>query len=40
MSEAGDREAEIAGFLRDNPGWLAENAHLYEVLDPVRLHRR
>jgi hypothetical protein len=39
MSEAEDREAEIAGFLRDNPGWLAENAHLYEVLaPPVRLH--
>jgi hypothetical protein len=33
------RAADIALFLRDNPGWLAENAHLYEVLDPpVRLH--
>ena len=39
MSEAREREAEIAGFLRDDPGWLAENAHLYEVLDPpVHLH--
>ena len=31
--------AEVAAFLRANPGWLADNAELYRVLTPpVRVH--
>lgn len=34
-----EEPAEIAAFLRANPGWLAENPELYRVLaPPVRVH--
>jgi uncharacterized protein YigA (DUF484 family) len=34
-----EEPAEVAAFLRANPGWLAENPELYRVLaPPVRVH--